>query len=73
MSRRQDNWQRLQVVLQDRIARRNANFGGGLPGGRGSATALGALIVLGLGGWAVSSALYNGEFMVALFMDYGLW
>lgn len=57
-----DHWEKLQIILQNRGARPRINFGGGgLPGGRGGLGALGSLIVLGIGGWAISDSLFNGE------------
>ena len=52
-----EQWERLQVILQNR-ARRGA---GGMPFGnpfRGGSTA--ALVVLVLGGYALSNSLFNG-------------
>ncbi|BDD63039.1 Prohibitin-2, subunit of the prohibitin complex (Phb1p-Phb2p) [Monascus purpureus] len=55
-----DHWEKLQIILQNRGARPRINFGGGgLPGGRGGLGALGSLIVLGIGGWAISDSLFN--------------
>lgn len=57
-----EQWERLQVILQNRAGKGGFRFGGGFPGGgRGGFGATGALIVLGLGGWALSNSLFNGE------------
>ncbi|KAL3467137.1 band 7 family-domain-containing protein [Aspergillus heterothallicus] len=52
-----DQWQRLQLILQNR-----GKYGGFPSGGGGGGSGLGAsaaLIVLGLGGWALSNTLFN--------------
>jgi hypothetical protein len=57
-----EQWERLQVILQNRAGKGGFGFGGGFPGGgRGGFGVTGALIVLGLGGWALSNSLFNGE------------
>ncbi|KAL2807646.1 band 7 family-domain-containing protein [Aspergillus granulosus] len=52
-----DQWQRLQLILQNRNKYGGFPSGGG--GGRGGLGASAALIVLGLGGWALSNTLFN--------------
>jgi hypothetical protein len=53
-----DQWERLQVILRNRS--RAGGFGSG-GGGGGSIGASVGLLVLGLGGWALSNSLFNGE------------
>jgi hypothetical protein len=50
-------WERVQLMLQ----KRKAGFGG-FPGGggRGGMGLAGTLVVLGVGAWAASNALFNG-------------
>ncbi|KAJ5605519.1 hypothetical protein N7510_008300 [Penicillium lagena] len=49
-------WERLQMMLQQR----KGGFGGGFPsgGGRGG-LGVGAIVLVGLGAWAVSNSLFN--------------
>ncbi|KAL2829832.1 band 7 family-domain-containing protein [Aspergillus pseudoustus] len=51
-----DQWQRLQLILQNRGKYGGFPSGGGGGGGLGASA---ALIVLGLGGWALSNTLFN--------------
>lgn len=57
-----EQWERLQVILQNRGSRGGFGFGG-FPsgGGRGGLGLSGALILLGVGGWAISNSLFNGR------------
>ncbi|KAL3447383.1 band 7 family-domain-containing protein [Aspergillus insuetus] len=52
-----DQWQRLQLILQNRNKYKYGGFPSG--GGGGGLGASAALIVLGLGGWALSNTLFN--------------
>lgn len=50
-----EQWERLQLILQNRTR-------GGFPSGGPRGFGAGAgLILLGIGGWAISNSLYNGE------------
>lgn len=56
-----EQWERLQLMLQNRGKR---GFGwGGIPGGgpRGNFGLVGSAILLGLGGYVLSNSLFNGE------------
>ncbi|KAB8079077.1 band 7 family-domain-containing protein [Aspergillus leporis] len=55
-----DQWEKLQVILQNRGNRGGFGFGG-FPsgGGRGGLGLSGALLLLGVGGWAISNSLFN--------------
>jgi prohibitin 2 len=57
-----DQWEKLQVILQNRGNRGGFGFGG-FPsgGGRGGLGLSGALLLLGVGGWAISNSLFNGR------------
>ncbi|KAJ5151237.1 Prohibitin-2 [Penicillium canariense] len=48
-------WERVQLMLQ----RRKGGFGGIPGGGRGSGMGLAGLVLLGVGGWAISNSLFN--------------
>ncbi|KAJ0417447.1 band 7 family-domain-containing protein [Aspergillus carlsbadensis] len=52
-----DQWQRLQLILQNRNNYKYGGFPSG--GGGGGLGASAAVIVLGLGGWALSNTLFN--------------
>lgn len=56
-----ETWRRLQVALQQQRGR--GGFGG-MPGGspRGTIGGMGALVLLGVGGYALSNSLFNGMF-----------
>lgn len=49
-------WERVQLMLQ----RRKGGFGGIPGGGRGGGIGLAGLVLLGVGGWALSHSLFNG-------------
>lgn len=49
-------WERVQLMLQ----KRKGGFGGFPGGGRGGMGMAGTLVVLGVGVWAASNALFNG-------------
>lgn len=55
-----ETWQRLQTALQQRG---RGGFGGMPGGGKPGRTlgGVGALVVLGLGGYVLSNSLFNGE------------
>lgn len=57
-----EQWERLQLILQNKGSRGGFNFRG-FPGGggRGGAGVSVALMLLGLGTWAASNSLFNGE------------
>lgn len=57
-----EQWERLQLILQNRGARGGFNFGG-FPsgGGRGGMGLSVAFILIGGGAWALSNSLFNGE------------
>lgn len=61
-----EQWERLQVILQNRA--RRAGGGGafrfGMPGGGGAPAA--ALAVLMLGGYALSQSLFNGRHLLGV-------
>jgi prohibitin 2 len=59
-----DQWQRLQLILQNRNKYKYGGFPSG--GGGGGLGASAALIVLGLGGWALSNTLFNGMGLLCL-------
>ncbi|KAE8350258.1 band 7 family-domain-containing protein [Aspergillus coremiiformis] len=54
-----EHWEKLQVMLQNRGSR--GSFGVGFPpsGGRGGLGLAGAVLVFGVGGWALSNSLFN--------------
>lgn len=57
-----EQWERLQLMLQNRGGQGGFNFRG-FPGGggRGGAGVSVALMLFGVGTWAVSNSLFNGE------------
>lgn len=59
-----EQWERLQLILQNRGSRGGFNFRG-FPGGggRGGAGVSVALMLLGFGTWAASNSLFNGKMM----------
>lgn len=59
-----EQWERLQLILQNRGARGGFNFGG-FPGGggRGGMGASAALLLVGVGIWGASNSLFNGELL----------
>jgi hypothetical protein len=59
-----DQWERLQVILQNRAKRGGAGGGFRFPTGGGGPAA--ALTVLLLGGYALSTAMFNGEIYISL-------
>jgi prohibitin 2 len=65
-----DQWERLQLILQSRNRFNGFRPGGGGGGGIGASA---ALIVLGLGGWALSNSLFNGKDAVCYFLGSGLY
>ncbi|KAJ5815682.1 hypothetical protein N7474_007459 [Penicillium riverlandense] len=48
-------WERLQMMLQQR----KGGFGGGFPSGGRGGMGVGAIVLVGLGAWAVSNSLFN--------------
>jgi hypothetical protein len=59
-------WERVQLMLQ----RRKGGFGGIPGGGRGGGMGLAGLILLGVGGWAVSNSLFNGTLSMRWYAEY---
>lgn len=53
-----EQWERLQVILQNRGRYGGFPSGGG---GRGGGVGAAALITLGLGAYVLSNSLFNGE------------
>jgi len=53
-------WERLQMMLQQR----RSGFRGGFPSGGRGGMGVGAIVLVGLGAWALSNSLFNG--MIAL-------
>ena len=56
-----EQWERLQLILQNRGGRGGFNFPGGGGGGRGNLGLSVALLLVGAGTWAASNSLFNGE------------
>jgi prohibitin 2 len=57
-----EQWERLQLMLQHRGGRGGFGFGGGFPSGGGRGGGVGvAMLVLAIGGYALSNSLFNGE------------
>ena len=55
----EDQWRRLQIILQNRANGARFNFGGG-GGGPRNWGVVGSLVLLGVGGYALSNSLFNG-------------
>lgn len=57
-----EQWERLQLILQNRGGRGGFNFPGGGGGGRGNLGLSVGLLLLGAGAMAASNSLFNGEY-----------
>lgn len=68
-----DQWERLQLMLQNRGNRGGFGGFGGFPsgGGRGAFGGLGAVVLIVAGGYALSNSIFNGE--AASCSIYVLW